>query len=165
MAAPLMAPRSYDYSGEADPRDARAYGVSMGSEPVQADSNLGFLGRLNDIAGKLAPIVEAAVAFKQGYQGYPLPGRGVDDPRMAGDRFIFQVLEDMRLRNEKSEERARQEREDARQSDMRQRLILAGVEKGDISLSDALKAIQTGQFDFLKPEDKLPSQAPATPAR
>ena len=82
---------------------------------------------------------------------------------MAGDRFIFQVLEDMRARNEASEERARQEREQARQSDMRQRLILAGVEKGDISLSDALKAIESGQFDFEKTEGKLPSQAPASP--
>ena len=161
MAAPLMAPRSYDYSGEADPRDARAYGVSMGSEPVQADSNLGFLGRLNDIAGKLAPIVEAAVAFKQGYQGYPLPGRGVDDPRMAGDRFIFQVLEDMRARNEQSEERARIERESARESDLRQRLILAGVEKGDISWKEALEALKTGGFESIKPQDRLPSQAPA----
>lgn len=161
MAAPLMAPRSYDYSGEADPRDM-PNGVSIGSTPNQGG---GFLSGLNDIAGKLAPLVEAAVAFKRGYQGYPLPGRDAADPRMAGDRFIFQVLEDMRARNEASEERARQEREDARQYDMRQRLILAGVEKGDISLSDALKAIQSGQFDFGKPEGKLPSQAPASGAQ
>ncbi len=156
-----MAPRSYDYAGEADPRDAGATGVAMGTAPRRDG---GFLSGLNEIAGKLAPLVEAAVAFKQGYQGYPLPGRGAADSRMAGDRFIFQVLEDMRARNEASEERARQEREAARQSDMRQRLILAGVEKGDISLADALKAIESGQFDFGKTEDKLPSQAPATPA-
>lgn len=162
MAAPLMAPRSYDYSGEADPRDVRPMGVSMESEP---DRGLGFLGTLNEIAGNLAPLVEAAVAFKRGYQGYPLPGREVSDPRMAGDRFIFKVLEDMRARNEASEERARQEREEARQSGMREKLILAGVQKGDISLSDALKAIQSGQFDFSKTEGKLPSQAPAAPAR
>ena len=161
MVGPLMAPRSYDYSGEADPRDVRPVGVSMGSAAPQGG---GFLAKLNEIAGKVAPIVDAAVAFQRGYQGYPLPGRGVNDSRMAGDRFIFEVLEDMRGRNEAAEERARQEREASRKSDMRQRLILAGVEKGDISLSDALKAIESGQFDFGKPEDTLPSQAPAAPA-
>lgn len=161
MAGPLLAPRSYDYSGEVDPRDTRPTGVSMGSEPRQGG---GFLSGLNELAGNLAPLVEAAVAFKRGYQGYPLPGRGVDDSRMAGDRLIFQVLEDMRTRNEAAEERAREERERARQSGMREKLILAGVEKGDISLSDALKALESGQFDFGKTEGKLPSQAPASPA-
>lgn len=156
-----MAPRSYDYSGEADPRDSRAYGVSMESSAPQGSSGPGFLGTINEIAGKLAPIVEAAVAFKQGYQGYPLPGRDASDPRMAGDRFIFQVLEDMRARNEESEERARMERESARESDMRQRLILAGVEKGDISWKEALEALKTGGIEYMKPQDRLPSQAPA----
>lgn len=177
MAGPLMAPRSYDYSGEVDPRDLRRMGiaegpaasrsvpasdVSMGTEAPRTGG--GFLSRLNELAGNLVPIVDAAVAFKRGYEGYPLPGRSVDDSRMAGDRFIFEVLEDMRARNEASEERARAEREQARQADLQQRLILAGVEKGDISLTDALKAIQSGQFEFPAPKDKLPSQAPASGA-
>lgn len=180
MAGPLMAPRSYDYSGEVDPRDLRrmgiaegpaaarsvsapAVGVSMESTPASTGGG-GFLSRLNELAGGLVPLVDAAVAFKRGYQGYPLPGRAIDDSRMAGDRFIFEVLEDMRARNDIAEERARAEREQARQADLQQRLILAGVEKGDISLTDALKAIQTGQFEFATPKDKLPSQAPAAPA-
>lgn len=161
MAGPLMAPRSYDYSGEADPRDARSFGVSMESS---APSGGGFLSKVNEIAGVLAPIVEAAVAFKRGYQGYPLPGRDEGDARMAGDRFVFQVLEDMRARNEMAEERARAEREETRRSDMQQRLLLAGVQKGDITLADALKALETGQFQVAPSEGKLPSQAPAQPA-
>jgi len=160
MAGPLMAPRSYDYSGEADPRDSRGFGVSMESAAPQG----GFLSKLNEFAGKLAPFVEAAVAFKRGYQGYPLPGRGVDDSRMAGDRLIFEVLENMRTRNEQAEERARQERESSRKSGMREKLILAGVEKGLYSIEDALKAIDSGAMPSEKQEDKLPTQAPASGA-
>ena len=161
MAEPLMAPRSYDYSGEADPRDARPYGISIESTTPRT----GFLSKIDEIAGVLAPIVEAAAAFKRGYEGYPLPGRVEGDARMAGDRFVFQVLEDMRARNELAEERARMEREESRKSDMQQRLLLAGVQKGDITLADALKALQSGQFEVAKPEDRLPTQAPASGAR
>ena len=164
MAGPLMAPRSYDYSGEADPRDSRGFGVSMESAAPQGGSGGDFFSKINDIAGKLAPFVEAAVAFKRGYQGYPLPGRGVDDSRMAGDRLIFEVLENMRTRNEQAEERARQERESARKSGMREKLILAGVEKGLYSIEDALKAIEGGAMPSEKQEDKLPTQAPASGA-
>jgi hypothetical protein len=160
MAGPLMAPRSYDYSGEADPRDSRGFGVSMESAAPQG----GFLSKLNEFAGKLAPFVEAAVAFKRGYQGYPLPGRGVDDSRMAGDRYIFEILKDMRTRNEQAEERAREEREAARKSGLREKIILSAMEQKLISPQEALRRLETGDVTFEEQEDKLPTQAPASGA-
>jgi|DEB0MinimDraft_10_1074344.scaffolds.fasta_scaffold175330_1 hypothetical protein len=151
MAEQFMSPRSYTYSGgdlvpyRDRPSLETPTSVSIGTEPSigQAPTqNGGFWTGLDRLAGAILPIVEAANAFKQGYQtGYPLPGRGVGDNRMAGDRFIFQVLEDMRQRNESAAERARTDRETARKEEARNRLILAGVESGKIDIKDALKIL------------------------
>jgi hypothetical protein len=151
MAEQYMSPRSNTYSGgDLVPYRERSdfgapTGVSIGSEPSVSQSsprNGGFWAGLDRLAGAILPIVEAANAFKQGYQtGYPLPGREVGDNRMAGDRFIFQVLEDMRQRNESAAERARTDRETARKEEARNQLILAGVESGKIDIKDALKIL------------------------
>lgn len=149
----------------ADPREVPAYGVSMGSEPRGGGG--GFLRTINDIAGALLPIAEAALSFKRGYQGLPLPGRNPGDSRMGGDRMIFEVYQQMLDRNEKEAERARADREAASQKDFRRQLILEAVRSNKMPYEDALKALQTGQFDFGAPAstEQLPSQAPATPAR
>lgn len=186
MPQSFMAPRSYVYSG-GDLRDARrvaaydegapstAYaeapeGVSIASTPAGVPNaggaptrggGGGFFRVLDDISSKLAPFVEAAVAFKQGYQGYPLPGRGMNDSRMAGDRFIYEVLQDMQQRNEKASEQSRRDREVARQEDMRNQLILKGVEKGEITLADALKAIEANRAEVGATGPTVPPQAPA----
>lgn len=183
MNGPTMAPRSYAYSGgeripympsqrseieaamesiASDPREVPSYGVSLESEPRGG----GILRTINDIAGALLPIVDVARSFKAGYQGFPLPGREPDDARMAGDRLIFQVYQDMLARNEKEAERAREEREAASQKDLQRQLILEGVRANKIPFEEALKALKTGQFDFGAPpkSDRLPSQPPATQA-
>jgi len=125
----------------------------MGTEPTASYSapqqGGGFWAGLDRLAGAILPVVEAASAFKQGYQtGFPLPGRGPQDSRMAGDRFIFQVLEDMRQRNESAANRARQERESARKEEARNQLILAGVESGKIDIKDALKILGGGLYQM-----------------
>jgi hypothetical protein len=185
MNGPSMAPRSYAYSGGervpyffpqgseveaamqgvvSDPRQVPAYGISMESEPSRGGG--GFLNTINDIAGKLLPIVDVALSFKRGYQGLPLPGRSPQDSRMAGDSLIFKVYEEMMKRNEQEAIQARQDREAASQKDLERQLILEGVRSNKIPFEDALKALKTGQFDFGAPaeNEKLPSQAPVAPA-
>lgn len=183
MNGPSMAPRSYAYSGgERVPYffpqrseveaaaagmaapDGVSQGVSMDSSPR---SGGGFLRTINDIAGALLPIAETALAFKRGYQGFPLPGRGAQDSRMAGDALIFKVYEQMMKRNEQEAIQARQDREAASQKDLERQLILEGVRSNKIPFEEALKALKTGQFDFSAPAEteQLPSQAPAAPAR
>lgn len=186
MNSPSMAPRSYAYSGGervpyffpqrsevetamegivSDPREVPAYGVSMESEPRGGGS--GFLKTINDIAGALLPIAETALSFKRGYEGLPLPGRNPQDSRMAGDALIFKVYEQMMKRNEQEAIQARAEREAASQKDLERQLILEGVRSNKIPFEDALKALKTRQFDFgsAAATGKLPSQAPAAPAR
>lgn len=184
MYGPSMAPRSYAYSGgervpyffpeRSDvesaaasvmrPRGENAYGVSIGSEPRGAGG--GFVKTINDIAGALLPFAEAALSFKRGYQGLPLPGRNPQDSRMAGDALIFKVYEQMMKRNEQEAIQARQDREAASQKDLERQLILEGVRSNKIPFEDALKALKTGQFNFGSPAaaEQLPSQAPAAPA-
>ena len=147
-----------------DPREVPAYGVSKESSPRGAGG--GFLKTINDVAGALLPFVDAALSFKAGYQGLPLPGRNPTDPRMGGDKLIFQVYQDMLARNEQEAERARQEREVASQRDLERQIILEGVRSDKIPFEEALKALKTGKFEFGVPSgsEKLPSQAPATPA-
>lgn len=177
-----MAPRSYAYSGGervpympsqqsdveraygavvSDPREIPSYGVSAGSTPASGGG--GFLKTVNDIAGALLPILDVARSFKAGYQGLPLPGRGPEDSRMAGDRFMFEIYQNMLERNEREAERARGERKIAGDEDFRRQLILKGVEKGDISLDKALEALKGGKIQFETPSGttNLPSEAPA----
>ena len=184
MNSPSMAPRSYAYSGgervpyfspqrsevenamgaiTSDPREVPAYGVSMESAPRGG----GFLRTINDIAGALLPLADVALSFKRGYEGFPLPGRGAQDARMAGDSLIFKVYEQMMKRNEQEAIQARQDREAASQKDLQRQIILEGVRSNKIPFEDALKALKTGQFEFGTPAstEPLPSQAPATPAR
>lgn len=182
MNGPSMAPRSYAYSGGervpyffpqrseveaaaagmADP-GSPSQGVSMQSEPRGG----GFLKTINDIAGALLPIAETALAFKRGYQGFPLPGRNPQDSRMAGDALIFKVYEQMMQRNEREAAQARADREAASQKDLERQIILEGVRSNKIPFEEALKALKTGQFNFGAPAEteQLPSQAPAEPAR
>ena len=152
MAEQFMSPRSYTYSGgELNPYRERLpvdspTAVAYGTEPIPGSSTQsrsgGFWEGLNRAAGSIAPIIEAAAAFKRGYQGgYPLPGRGVGDSRMAGDRFIFQVLEDMRQRNEAAAQRARVDREAARTEEARNQVILEGIRAGKIDPKEALKIL------------------------
>jgi hypothetical protein len=181
MNGPSMAPRSYAYSGgeripymrsqqsdveraygavSSDPRQVPAYGISAASEPTSRGG--GFLKTINDIAGALLPILDVARSFKAGYQGLPLPGRSSDDSRMAGDRFMFEIYQNMLQRNEQEAQRAREERKSAGEEDFRRQLILKGVEKGDISLDKALKALQGEKIEFGTPSGStnLPSEAP-----
>lgn len=141
-----------------DLREVPSYSISRESEPREAG---GFLGAIDKVAGALLPFLDVARSFKAGYQGLPLPGRTREDSRMAGDRLIFQVYQDMLARNEREAERAREERKLASDEDLRRQLILKGVEKGDISLDKALKALKSGEFDFSAPPGPT---APASPA-
>jgi hypothetical protein len=186
MNSPSMAPRSYAYSGgervpyfspqrsevenamgaiTSDPREVPATGFSIGSAPRGGGG--GILRTINDIAGALLPIANVALSFKRGYEGFPLPGRGAQDARMAGDALIFKVYEQMMKRNEQEAIQARQDREAANQKDLERQIILEGVRSDKIPFADALKALKTGQYEFgaPAPTEPLPSQAPATPAR
>jgi len=161
MAEVFMSPRSSVYSGgdlvpyRERPDGGAGTGVAIGTQPGATTSSApvgstaqrggGFWSAVDRFAGAINPLVEAAVAFKQGYQtGLPLPGRSPNDSRMAGDAFVFKILEDMRARNEASADRARTEREAARKEEARNRLILAGVESGKIDIKDALKVLGGG---------------------
>lgn len=144
-----------------DPREVPGYGFSAGTEP--ASSGGGLLGAIDKVAGLIAPILERAVAYKRGgFPGYNFPGRE-GGSRMGGDYFI-QYLDQMRQRNEMEAERARQEREAARKSDMRQQIILEGLKAGKFTYEDALKALESDEFKLGAPaEAGRPSpQAPAT---
>lgn len=177
-------PRSYAYSGgervpyffpQRSEVEAAAAGISDPGSPSQSVSMQsaprggggGFLRTINDIAGALLPIAETALAFKRGYQGFPLPGRGAQDSRMAGDALIFKVYEQMMKRNEQEAAQARADREAASQKDLERQLILEGVRSDKIPFEEALKALKTGQYSFGAPAEteELPSQAPAAPAR
>ncbi len=181
MAEVFMSPRSYTYSGgdlipyRERPDVGVGTGISIGTEPTAPTSigsvtpegrrGGGFWSAIDRFAGAINPIVEAAVAFKQGYQtGLPLPGRGPNDSRMAGDTFIFKILEDMRARNEASAERARMEREESRKAEARNQLILAGVESGKIDIKDALKILGGGLETLPGVETPSQTQTPPTPS-
>lgn len=75
-----------------------------------------FIQKLDDIAGKILPYVEAAAAFKRGYQGG-------GTSRKASSRYqdmILQQLEESRMRNEAAVRKAEveaQERDKRRRSD------------------------------------------------
>ena len=75
-----------------------------------------FIQKLDDIAGKILPYVEAAAAFKRGYQGG-------GNSRKASSRYqdmILQQLEESRMRNEAAVRKAEveaQERDKQRRSD------------------------------------------------
>jgi hypothetical protein len=144
-----------------DPREIPSYGVSASSTPASAGG--GFLKTVNDIAGALLPILDVARSFKAGYQGLPLPGRNPDDARMAGDRFMFEIYQNMLERNERESERAREERKAAGEEDFRRQLILKGVEKGEIPLDKALEALKGEKIQFGIPSGttNLPSEAPS----
>lgn len=177
-------PRSYAYSGgervpyffpqrsevetamegiTADPREVPAYGVSARTSPQGGN---GFLRTINDIAGALLPIAETALAFKRGYQGFPLPGRSPNDSRMAGDGLIFQVYQQMLDRNEREAARAREEREASRQRDLQNQIIMEGLRTDKIPFEKALEALKTGKFDFgsTAGTELAPPAAPASPA-
>ena len=121
MPGPLMAPRSYAYSGEVDPRTQR---VAKGTEPTERSGIGGLLGAINTVAGNLAPILERAAAFKRGYQGYP-PMPGFRGTRVAG-QSLMKILQDMRTRNDAAEAVARKDREAAEKKQMVLELIKAG---------------------------------------
>lgn len=167
MAEPFMSPRSYTYSGgdlapyRERPDFGSAPGVAMGTEPqvtATPQGGGGFLAGLERFAGAINPIVEAAVAFKRGYDtGLPLPGR-FGGNRMAGQEFIFQALEDMRARNERASQEARRERETARQRDLKTQVLLKAYEDKEISLQDLIKGIESGDLGGLGSVEKLPSQ-------
>jgi len=75
-----------------------------------------FIQKLDDIAGKILPYVEAAAAFKRGYQGG-------GTSRKASSRYqdmILQQLEESRMRNEAAVRKAEveaQERDQRRRTD------------------------------------------------
>lgn len=178
-------PRSYAYSGGervpymfpqrsemeqaaqnivSDPREVPAYGFSRASTPVGVGQDNGFFGTINKVASALQPFLDAAVAFKRGYQGFPLPGRNPDSFRMGGDALIFKVYEDMLKRNERESELARQEREKTRAADLQERLILEGVKKGDISWKDALEEINRRKTPYGGSDVLQAPEAPSRPA-
>lgn len=136
-------------------------GIAIGTQPqAAAPQRGGFWGGLDRLAGGLLPIVEAAAAFKRGYQtGLPLPGQ-YGEPRMAGQDLMFRVLEDMRARNEAAAERARDERLAAEERGFKQQILMQGVEQGKISYADALKALKSEDFTLGEP---VTTQAPAAP--
>ena len=170
MAETYMSPRSSVYSGgDLVPyRERSDFGsvpaspssFALGTEPAASSPSRqgGFLAGLERFAGTVAPFVEAAVAFKRGYNtGLPLPGR-YGGSRMAGQEFIFQVLEDMRARNDIAAERAREERETARKQDLLNQIALKAYENKEISLEDLMKGIESGGLADLGSTEKLPSQ-------
>ena len=75
-----------------------------------------FIQKLDDIAGKILPYVEAAAAFKRGYQGG-------GTSRKASSRYqdmILRQLEESRMRNEAAVRKAEveaQERDQRRRTD------------------------------------------------
>lgn len=165
MNGPSMAPRSYAYSGG---ERVPTYGVAMGTEPQSSGGGGfgGFLRSINDIAGALTPLVDAARSFKAGYQGLPLPGRSPSDSRMAGDSLIFQVYQQMLDRNEREAAQARQDRETARQRDFQNQIIMEGLRKDKIPFEKALEALKSGEFDLgaLTSDELASPAAPAAPA-
>lgn len=165
MNGPSMAPRSYAYSGG---ERVPTYGVAMGTEPQSSGGGGfgGFLRSINDIAGALTPLVDAARSFKAGYQGLPLPGRSPSDSRMAGDSLIFQVYQQMLDRNEREAAQARQDRENARQRDFQNQIIMEGLRKDKIPFEKALEALKSGEFDLgaLTSAELSSPAAPAAPA-
>lgn len=171
MAEPFMSPRSYAYSGgdlspyRERPDFGSTPGVAMGTEPqatATPQGGGGFLAGLERFAGAINPIVDAAVAFKRGYDtGLPLPGR-FGGNRMAGQEFIFQALEDMRARNERASEEASREREVARKQDLKTQILLKAYENKEISLQDLMQSIESGDLALPEASEKLPSQEPVT---
>lgn len=179
MAELYMSPRSRTYSGgDLIPYQERAAyggtyapeaatGIAIGTEPPAAPQSSaptasgnrgGFMAGLSDLAARLAPYVEAAVAFKQGYQTGQLPRQRY----FAGQRPIENVIADLRQRNEAASEQARVERENVRKENLRSQLITAAVTSGKLSPADALKALETGDLSVVaKPASQVGSAAPA----
>lgn len=178
MADLYMSPRSYTYSGgdlipyrerpSADYVSAEQspVGVALGTEPTEVSQTPaptsqgvggksgGFLGGLGEVISKLTPLVEAAVAFRRGYQTGQVPG----NYRLAGAEPIAAVYADMRRRNEEAAQQARTDRENVRKENLRQQLIMAAMRSGKVSLQDALQALETGDLSVLKNPEALPSQ-------
>ena len=75
---------------------------------------------------------------------------------MAGQEFMFRVLEDMRNRNEAASEQARIDRENARKDSLKSQILIKAYENKEISLEDLMRQLGTGE---LEPAAKLPSQA------
>lgn len=185
MAELYMSPRSYTYSGgELIPYRSRsdfeaAPSIAIGTEPAAAvipapasatdvgtsRQRGGFLEGLDRFAGTLLPFANAALAFKRGYDtGLPLPGAYGGNNRMAGQELMFTVLQDMRERNERAAEQARMDREDARERDLRNQILLKAYEKKEVTLDQLLRGIESGDLGALTSPGPLPSQAPAAPA-
>lgn len=144
---------------------ANLLNIGMNTGPQQPEKPEGFLGTIDKLAGAIAPIVEAAAAFKYGYQtGLPLPG--ASSPRMAGDALMFQVLQDMRQRNEAAAERAREEREEARKTDLRTKILTEAYRNKEISLEDLMRNLGAGEITGLaveKPTAVVPEQESPKP--
>lgn len=158
MAEVYMAPRSYAYSG-GDLSD-----VAMGTAPATQSQPQGggFLAGLERFAGAVLPIAEAAVAFQQGRKGQlPLPGRSPNQRPLAGQLFMYKVLEDMRARSDAAAERARSDRERARQQDLQNQILLKAYENKELSLDEVMRRIQGGAA---METEQLPTQAPSAPA-
>ena len=145
---------------------ANLLNIGMNTGPQQPEKPEGFLSTVGKVAGVVAPILEAAAAFKRGYQtGLPLPG--ASSPRMAGDAFMLQVLQDMRQRNEAAAERARGEREEARKSDLRTKVLMEAYRNKEISLEDLMKNLGAGELTSVaveKPTSVIPEEKPAEEA-
>jgi hypothetical protein len=142
---------------------ANLLNIGMNTGPQQPEKPEGFLSTVGKVAGVVAPILEAAAAFKRGYQsGLPLPG--ASSPRMAGDAFMLQVLQDMRQRNEAAAERSRGEREEARKSDLRTKVLMEAYRNKEISLEDLMKNLGAGELTSIavkKPTSVISEEKPA----
>lgn len=158
MAELFMSPRSYTYSGGDSGSMRNSSSFALGTQPPQEQG--GFLGGLNKAAGVLADIVEG---FQQGQRGYPVSG----EPRLAGNRFmdmVLQQLEQSRARNEQQALEAKKERREAEQRGLRQQILLEGVRQGEISYEDALKALGSGEFSLGTQGEDLPENQAALEA-
>ena len=112
----------------------------------------GFVKTVTDIANVLTPLVRAAVAFKRGYEGTPLPMPGYGDRRMASQMLMAKMLENQQRRSDEMMRQARQDKIDSQKRTEFGSLIRDAIKRGEITSAQGAEALETGAFpDLTKP--------------
>jgi len=112
----------------------------------------GFVKTVTDIANALTPLVRAAVAFKFGYEGTPLPMPGYGNRRMASQRLMFELLENQQQRSDEMMRQARQDKIDSQEREEFNSLIQNAIRSGDLTPAQGAEALKTRAFpDLTKP--------------
>ena len=99
-----------------------------------------FIEKLDNIAGDVLPYLEAAAAFKRGYQGGGQIRFGND--RMQG--MLLEQLEKSRERNETAVREAKREEAARRSQDRTDKAVESLLKGGKISEEDYFKYMQEG---------------------